>query len=61
MNTQSCGSCRFVQTAIKLPKGSELKQLIVTCQKEHAPIWLFSGAECLDYQTKQLVKKEREK
>ena len=56
LNTQSCGSCRFVQTAIILPRGSELKQLIVTCEKEHAPIWLFSGGDCEDYQEKESEK-----
>jgi hypothetical protein len=50
-----------MRNTIKMPRGSELKELIVTCEKGHAPIWLFSGGECLDYQTKQLVKKEREK
>ncbi len=53
LDTQSCASCAHIHTEIVRPQGSEPKRLVVTCEKEHAPIWLFSGAECKDYQSKQ--------
>ena len=46
-------------TEIVRPQGSEPKRLVVTCEKEHAPIWLFSGAECEDYQSKQSETQEQ--
>ena len=59
MSDQQCVTCRYVQTAIVRPQGSEPKRLVVTCKKEHAPIWLFSGAECEDYQSKQSYLQEQ--
>jgi len=46
---------------IKPPQGSEQKELIVTCEKGHAPIWLFSGGDCEDYQPKATNQKQEQK
>ena len=59
LDTQSCASCAHIQTAIVRPQGSEPKRLVVTCEKEHAPIWLFSGGACEDYQSKQSYLQEQ--
>ena len=56
MTNQMCATCAHMQQTIKLPRGSELKELIVTCEKGRAPIWLFSGEACQDYQPKQSEK-----
>lgn len=52
MNGQVCASCRFIQTSIRMPHGSEQKELVVKCENGHAPIWLFTGGACRDYQPK---------
>jgi len=49
---QVCASCRLIQTSIRMPRGSEAKELVVKCEYGHAPIWLFSGGKCSDYQPK---------
>ena len=36
------------------------KELIVKCQNGHAPIWLFSGGECSDYQPKSINQKQEQ-
>jgi len=43
-----------------MPRGSEQKELVVKCTNGHAPIWLFTGGECRDYQPKIDQKQERE-
>ena len=60
MSDQVCASCRFIQTSIRMPRGSEQKELVVKCTNGHAPIWLFTGGECRDYQPKIDQKQERE-
>jgi hypothetical protein len=37
-----------------MPQGSEQKELVVKCRQGHAPIWLFSGGACKDYQSKSI-------
>jgi hypothetical protein len=59
VSEQVCASCKFIQTSIKYPQGSEQKELVVKCQNGHAPIWLFSGAECEDYRSKQSETQEQ--
>jgi len=54
VSEQVCASCKFIQTSIKYPQGSEQKELVVKCQNGHAPIWLFSGGKCSDYQPKSI-------
>ncbi len=61
MTNRMCATCDHMRKTIKLPRGSELKELIVTCEKGHAPIWLFSGEACQDYQSKESEKMESEK
>ena len=59
MNDQVCVSCRFIQTSIRVPHGSEQKELVVKCTNGHAPIWLFTGGTCRDYQPKMDQNKEQ--
>lgn len=61
MSEKVCAGCRFVRMTIKPPQGSEQKELIVTCEKGHAPIWLFSGGECEDYQPKAINQTQEQK
>jgi hypothetical protein len=42
-----------------MPRGSEQKELVVKCTNGHAPIWLFTGGACRDYQSKISQKKEK--
>lgn len=56
---QVCSACKFIQTSIRMPRGSEQKELIVKCQKGYALIWLFSGETCQDYQARLLEKESK--
>ena len=51
MANQVCASCRFIET--KTVERGCARDFIVTCKKEHAPIFLFSGGDCEDYQEKE--------
>ena len=61
MTDQQCVTCKYFQTSFTVPQGSEPKRLVVTCEKEHAPIWLFSGAMCEDYQPKPINQTQEQK
>ena len=61
MSDQVCVSCRFIQTPIRMPHGSEQKELVVKCENGHAQIWLFSGGECEDYQPKSINQTQEQK
>ena len=52
MSDLFCAGCRFIRISIKEPQGSEQKEVVVKCMNGHAPIWLFSGGACSDYQPK---------
>lgn len=54
MANQVCASCRFIET--KTVERGCARDFIVTCKKEHAPIFLFSGGDCEDYQEKESEK-----
>jgi len=48
MANQVCASCEYIET--KTVERGCVRDFIVTCKKEHAPIFLFSGGDCEDYQ-----------
>jgi len=52
VSEQVCASCKFIQTSIRQEGAS--RELVVKCQNGHAPIWLFSGGKCSDYQPKSI-------
>ena len=56
-----CICCAHCKTEIVEPRGSEQKQLVVMCEEAHAPIWLFSGAMCEDYQPKPINQTQEQK
>ena len=51
MANQVCASCEFIET--KTVERGCVRDFIVTCKKEHTPIFLFSGSDCEDYQEKK--------
>ena len=51
MANQVCASCKYIET--KTVERGCARDFIVTCKKEHAPIFLFSGGDCEDYRTKK--------
>ena len=57
MVNQVCASCEYIET--KTVERGCARDFVVTCQKEHAPIWLFAGGACRDYQQKIDQKQER--
>ena len=57
MNDQVCVSCRFI--SVKVVANGAANELIVKCMNGHAPIWLFTGGKCRDYQQKIDQNKER--
>jgi len=42
-----------------MPHGSEQKEQVVECTNGHAPIWLFTGGACREYQPKIDQNKEQ--
>lgn len=60
MIDQLCSTCQFIQTSIR-QIGSGPRELVVTCRKGHAPIWLFSGDTCQDYQPKSINQTQEQK
>ena len=57
MSDQVCASCQFISA--KVVANGAANELIVTCTNGHAPIWLFTGGACKDYQPKIDQKQEQ--
>jgi len=54
MTNQVCASCKSIET--KTVEIGCARDFVVTCHKGHAPIFLFSGGDCEDYQEKESEK-----
>lgn len=58
MSDQVCASCGFISA--KVIVNGAANELIVTCTNGHAPIWLFTGGACREYQPKSINQKQEQ-